>query len=174
MRVLTKRFLSLAGAGLTGVLLAALAVPPAGAAPSSGASGTVKIDGVEFDSLPNNEPHVGCSFQVDFYGYPAGDLFADVTFSAQAPTTVAGGSQILLTSRVFVGEDDSSGAATEAGLDAANTFTLNYNGIIAHPIQGYHVSLTVSTPSVNGTSVKQKTLWTSGCDDSEEPPPLPY
>jgi hypothetical protein len=29
----------------------------------------VKVDGTSFDDLPNNEPHVGCVFQVDFYGY---------------------------------------------------------------------------------------------------------
>src|SRR4029453_11982527 len=45
-----------------------------------GNNGTVKIDGVAFDDHPNNEPHVGCIFQVDFYGYDEGDLFADVTF----------------------------------------------------------------------------------------------
>src|SRR5207245_7465562 len=51
-----------------------------------GNNGTVKIDGVAFDDAPNNEPHVGCSFQVDFYGYDQGDLNATVTFAGQAPT----------------------------------------------------------------------------------------
>ncbi len=31
-----------------------------------GNNGTVKIDDVPFDDHPNNEPHVGCTFQVDF------------------------------------------------------------------------------------------------------------
>ena len=34
----------------------------------------------------DNEPHVGCVFQVDFYGYDEGDLDADVTFKAHPPT----------------------------------------------------------------------------------------
>ena len=34
----------------------------------------VKVDDVPFDDHPNNEPHVGCSFQIDFYGYDEGDL----------------------------------------------------------------------------------------------------
>ncbi|HEV8374234.1 MAG TPA: hypothetical protein VGR68_13625, partial [Actinomycetota bacterium] len=44
-----------------------------------GNNGTIKVDGVPFDDAPDNEPHVGCTFQVDFYGYDEGDLFADVT-----------------------------------------------------------------------------------------------
>ena len=38
----------------------------AAAANPPGNNGTVKIDDTPFDDLPNNEPHVGCSFQVDF------------------------------------------------------------------------------------------------------------
>ena len=66
-----------------GVALAAVigAAGPAGAqADPPGNNGTVKIDGVEFDDHPDNEPHVGCEFQVDFYGFDEGDLYADVTF----------------------------------------------------------------------------------------------
>ncbi len=58
----------------------------AGAANPPGNNGTIKIDDVPFDDAPNNEPHVGCTFQVDFYGYDEGDLFADVTFVVHPPT----------------------------------------------------------------------------------------
>ena len=37
------------------------------------------------------EPHVGCVFQVDFYGYDKGDLEAKVTFKAHPPTGDAPG-----------------------------------------------------------------------------------
>jgi hypothetical protein len=50
----------------------------------------VKVDDVPFDDHPNNEPHVGCSFQIDFYGYDEGDLEAQVTFEAHLPTQRAG------------------------------------------------------------------------------------
>ena len=81
-----------AGAGL--VILALGAVALLWALPGNvgaeanppGNNGTVKIDGVAFDDHPNNEPHVGCVFQVDFYGYDEGDLFADVTFEVHPPT----------------------------------------------------------------------------------------
>src|SRR5688500_3559353 len=67
------------GAGLTALPFALLALAnPAGAAspnPSGppGNNGTIKIDGTAFDSHPNNEPHVGCVFEVDFYGFDMGD-----------------------------------------------------------------------------------------------------
>ena len=51
-----------------------------------GNNGTVKIDGVEFDTHPDNEPHVGCVFQVDWYGFDEGDLFSHVTFEVHPPT----------------------------------------------------------------------------------------
>ena len=33
-----------------------------------GNNGTVKVDGEPWDSTPNNEPHPGCTFEIDFYG----------------------------------------------------------------------------------------------------------
>ena len=90
---------------------------PASAAPNPpGNNGTIKIDNDPFDDAPNNEPHVGCTFEVDFYGYDAGDLNADVTFRAHPPTGVG---QVLLTDVVFIGEDDNGGGGSEAGLDAS-------------------------------------------------------
>ena len=69
----------------------------AGAAPNpAGNNGTIKIDDTPFDDLPDDEPHVGCGFQVDFYGYDKGDLNAEVTFEAQSPTLRDGDDQVLL------------------------------------------------------------------------------
>ena len=104
----------------------ALVAGNASAAPGNppGNNGTVKIDDTPFDDHPNNEPHVGCIFQVDFYGFDAGDLDADVTFEAWPPTLRDSESQVLLTDTVFIGEDDNSGGGSEAGLDASETYTL--------------------------------------------------
>jgi hypothetical protein len=69
-------------AAVTGVVLAAVFGGPgqAGADPP-GNNGTVKVDGVDFDDDPNNEPHVESIFQVDWYGFDEGeDLFSHVTF----------------------------------------------------------------------------------------------
>ena len=124
-------------------------------------NGTVKIDDVPFDDLPNNEPHVGCTFQVDFYGYDEGDLDATVTFEAHPPT---GERQLLLTDTVVIGEDDNSGGGSEAGLDASETYTLDFTGITPHPVQGFHVKLTINAEGSQGADVKHKVFWVTGCE----------
>jgi hypothetical protein len=119
------------GAGLTALPLAGLLAlaGPAGASSSHtangppGNNGTVKIDGKAFDSHPNNEPHVGCNFEVDFYGFDKGDdLDAKVTFAVQPPT---GKPHVLLTDTLKIGEDDNSGGGSEAGLDASREYDLS-------------------------------------------------
>ena len=152
-------------AAMVGIVAAPVALmfgsPTAKAAPNPlGNNGTVKIDGVAFDDAPNNEPHVGCIFQVDFYGFDEGDLSADVTFESHPPT---GPVQTLLTDEVFIGEDDNSGGGSEAGLDASETYTLDFIGIEPHPQQGFHVKLTVNAEGSQGADVKHKVFWVSGC-----------
>ncbi len=151
-------------AAVTGLLLVAIfgsaGVAPAGPNPP-GNNGTVKLDDVVFDDQPNNEPHVGCTFQVDFYGFDQGELFADVTFEAHPPT---GPVVVLLTDSVFIGEDDNSGGGSEPGLDASETYTLDLSGIEPHPVQGWHVKLTINADGSQGADVKHKVFWVSGCD----------
>jgi hypothetical protein len=141
-------------------VLGSAGVAPAGPNPP-GNNGVVKIDGEAFDDHPDNEPHVGCVFQVDFYGFDAGDLFADVTFEAHPPT---GPVVVLLTDTVFIGEDDNSGGGSEAGLDASETYTLDLSGIEPHPNQGWHVMLTVNADGAQGADVKHKVFWVTGCE----------
>ena len=53
-----------------------------GANDPGGNNGTVKIveDG-DFDAPPNNDPHVGCTFTVEWYGFDQGaDIVSKVTF----------------------------------------------------------------------------------------------
>jgi len=152
------------GVQLLGGLALAAPNPP-------GNNGTVKVDGIPFDDHPNNEPHVGCTFQVDFYGFDEGDLFADVTFESHPPT---GPVQVLLTDTVFIGEDDNSGGGSEAGLDASATYTLDFTGIQPHPNQGFHVKLTVNAEGSQGADTKYKVFWVTGCPSgtttSTQPP----
>ena len=136
--------------------------PPAQADPP-GNNGTVKIDGLAFDDHPNNEPHVGCVFQVDFYGFDEGDLSADVHFSVQPPT---GRFVAILDDVVFIGEDSNAGGGSEAGLDASVTYDLGavLAGYAPHPQQGWHVKLTVNAEGSIGADVKHKVFWVEGCD----------
>ena len=145
---------------------------PASAGPNPpGNNGTVKIDDIPFDDHPNNEPHVGCTFQVDFYGFDEGDLDAEVTFEAHPPT---GPVQVLLTDTVFIGEDDNAGGGSQAGLDASATYTLDFTGIEPHSNQGFHVKLTVNAEGSQGADTKYKVFWVTGCPSgtttSTQPP----
>jgi hypothetical protein len=163
-----KRAIGFAGL-LTAMLIAAgLAIPQiAGATPNPpGNNGTVKIDNTPFDDVPNNEPHVGCIFQVDFYGYDAGDLNADVTFRAKKPTLRRGDDQVLLTDTVFIGEDDNSGGGSTSGLDASRTYALDLTGITPQDNQGVHVKLTIHADGSRGADTKHKVFWVTGCGSS--------
>jgi hypothetical protein len=134
--------------------------PSAGHDPA-GNNGTIKIDGQPFDDAADNEPHPGCTFQVDFYGFDAGSLMADVTFEAWAPT--AGG--VLLQDQVPIGEDSHAGGGSERGLDASRTYDLSsaLAGIAPHPKQGWHVRLTVHADGSQGADVKHKMFWVQDC-----------
>jgi cell division septation protein DedD len=151
------------GLALGGLATPALAVPP-------GNNGTVKIDGEEFDAAnPNNEPHVGCIFQVDFYGYDAGGLQATVNFTGQAPT----GKDISLLDDTVQLEDDPAGGGND--LDAAVEYDLS--SVIdqlgdPHPKQGFHITLTIHVPDgSHGADVKHKTFWVEGCKPKPTPTP---
>ncbi len=151
-------------------LLAFVLVGPALAAVNPGGNnGTIKIDGIPFDDHPNNEPHPGCIFQVDFYGFDEGALYADVLFEAIPPT---GAGEDLLTDTVFIGEDDNSGGGSERGLDASQTYDLTaaLQGFTPHPKQGYHVKLTIHADGSQGADTKYKVFWVGPCDVG--PPPV--
>jgi hypothetical protein len=63
------------GSMVAGAVCLVATIPgQAGAQDPPGNNGTVKIDDVPFDDHPNNEPHVGCVFQVDWYGFDEGDF----------------------------------------------------------------------------------------------------
>jgi len=139
-------------------------IPGQASADPPGNNGTVKVDGEEFDDHPDNEPHVGCIFQIDWYGFDEGeDLFSHVTFEVHPPT---GKPEVILEDDVFIGEDDNSGGGSEAGLDASETYDLStlLQGFEPHPQQGWHVKLTVNNDGSQGADVKHKVFWVSGCE----------
>jgi hypothetical protein len=57
--------------------------------------GTVKIDGVPFDVVQDNEPHPGCVFKLQFFGFPEG---TDVSyqFAVYPPTSNTKGPGTLI------------------------------------------------------------------------------
>lgn len=143
--------------------LLALAAPAAAANPP-GNNGTIKIDALAFDDHPDNEPHVGCNFQVDFYGFDEDEsYFADVIFELHPPTA-ADQTMSVSTGNLhpFIGDDDNGGGGSEAGLDASQAYTLSFTGA-PHPHQGYHVKLTIHAPGSQGADVKHKVFWVTDC-----------
>ena len=132
-----------------------------------GNNGTVKIDGEPWDDHPDNEPHVGCVFQLDLYGYDEGaGLAAEYLFELWPPT----GSGDLVDGSVFIGEDPAGGGTDH---DASVTIDiedeLRASGVDPHPVQGWHVRLTVHADGSIGADVKHKMFWVT-CG-GETPPP---
>jgi len=132
-----------------------------------GNNGTVKIDGQPIDDIPNNDPHVGCRFRVDFYNYDKDVGNAEVTFEMKAPTKDVDLSVDGDTSP-DIGED---GAGGGNDLDAAVPYTLTFDGD-PHPQQGFHVKLIVNAPGSIGNDVKHKVFWVEDCETppTETPP----
>ena len=133
-----------------------------------GNNGTVKIAPLgEMDGIPNNSPHPGCTFQVEWYGFDEGDdIVSTVGFAMHSPTKDVGLSVAGDTS-VFVGGDPASGAGTDTGLDGTEVYTLSFDGE-PHPQQGYHVKLTVHTPRSHGNDSKTKVFWVEPCQPTSE------
>lgn len=119
--------------------------------------GTVKIDGVPFDLVPDNQPHPGCLFRLQFFGFPEG---TDVLykFSVHPPTSNTNGPGTLIEPPGIVPED-----LPAPGLKKLNLNTgpidlsegLENAGVAAHPKQGFHVKLAVKTPG----GYKYKVFW---------------
>lgn len=79
---------------LVGSALAASAAPDRAA--GNGNNGTVKIDLLPVDDTsPQNQPHVGCPFGVDWYGFDA-SAATTVSFQIWPPSNATGGREQLL------------------------------------------------------------------------------
>jgi hypothetical protein len=157
---------------LLALMCAAVALPaaPALASDPPGNNGTVKIAGRDLDTIPDNEPHQGCTFTVQFYGYDEGPLLARAIFEV---LRASGDVVVHEDSNVKIGEDGASGAGTATGLDASRTYDLNAKlapyAADGNANQGVHVRLTVRAEGSIGADVKSKTFWAQGCQDSTPP-----
>jgi hypothetical protein len=162
-------FLGLLGLLLPLTRLVASAAPPEGSKPP-GNNGTVKIDGTAFDDHPDNEPHVGCVFQIDFYNYDEGNLQAMYRFDLWAPT----GSGQLAAGSAAIGEDPNGGGRDlDASVTVDLTSALLGSGGTPHPMQGWHVRLTVNAEGSIGADVKHKMFWVRCASPSPSPSPSP-
>lgn len=153
------------------LMCAALVLPatPALAGDPPGNNGTVKVAGQDIDTIPDNEPHQGCSFTVQFFGYDEGALWGKATFEV---LRASGDVVVFEDTKAFIGEDGASGAGTATGLDASQTYDLD--GALApyaadgNANQGIHVRLTVRAEGSIGADVKYKTFWAQGCEAPQQ------
>lgn len=162
-----RTFLLLAAFVMTAFSTNLLPVTAAGATNGNqgnpgGNNGFVKVNGTKFDNIPNNQPHVGCTFRLEFYNYDLTSGNAVVNFELQSPTkgpgyslTVTGGN---LTPNI---DGDANGGSND--LDADETYTLGFTGT-PHQNQGYHVKLTVTAQGTNGNDTKHKVFWVQPCE----------
>jgi hypothetical protein len=148
---------------LLAVVAIAMFAAPAFATPP-GNNGDVKI---EFTGTqpPNMEPHVPCTFNIEFRGYDEGNLTGTYSFALQPPT----GTDVVLTGSTAIGEDPAGGAND---LDASVPIDLGpyLAGVTPHPQQGYHVKVTVDAQGSIGADTKYKVFWVK-CGPSYVPGP---
>jgi hypothetical protein len=124
-----------------------------------GNNGTVKIDGAPYGSHPDNESHVACEFEIEFFGFDAGQR-ADLTLTAHAPTR---GGVVWQRDGVLISDDAAGGAGrdVDATVGPITAADLALEGI-APARQGYHLKLTVDVLGAPGAG-KHKVFWLEPC-----------
>jgi len=130
-----------------------------------GSNGTIKLDGVDveggYDGHPNNEPHIGCQFEVDLYGFDDGDT-AVLEFREWNPTA----------KKLDIAEPavslDLDGAGGGIDIDAQTLVDLEPVLVgDPHPVHGHHVRLDAIITPANGREYsKTKVFWTGLCEPS--------
>jgi hypothetical protein len=157
------RNVRLASITLFAVLVTTMFAAPAFADPP-GNNGDVKI---EFTGTlpPNMEPHVPCTFNIEFRGFDEGNLTGSYSFALQPPT----GTAVVLSGSTGIGEDPAGGAND---LDASVPIDLGpyLGGVTPHPQQGYHIKVTVDAQGSIGADTKYKVFWVT-CGPSYVPGP---
>lgn len=113
-------------------------------------TGTVKIAFVGDTTANNNDPHPGCPFRMDLYGFQAGTYA--VTVRAHAPT----GSGMLTQDSVTL---SSSARGNEFQLSRTYDVAAALSSYTPHPQQGYHVRLDVTRSDAGGNGSKTKVFW---------------
>jgi hypothetical protein len=164
----------IAAAGISGAL--ALAGSAAAGAQSTSAggdqppgnNGTIKIHRTDTDQTDHaNEPHVGCEFNVEFFGFDGYANSSEMSFSLWSPTQPD--EPVLYTRHVDLTVDN---RVNGAEWDHEETFTaaqiIGTNAVEPQAQQGYHVKLTVETDdsAPQGATVKHKVFWMQPCETS--------
>jgi hypothetical protein len=155
------RLVSAAALAAAAVVVPMLAVTgPASAAP--GNDGTIKVAEVNDVGTESNDPHVACTFALEWYGFDA-KAVSTVSFESIAPTKDAEHTVVSGATKVTL-EDDAAKGGTD--LDGREIYTLSFKGEPQNN-QGYHVSVTTSTTGSQGNDTKSKTFWVGPCTTTD-------
>ena len=139
-----------------------------------GNDGHIQVDGIPLDPGMDNDPHVGCPFAIEFFGFDPGQL-ATVTIVTWAPTTT-NPPDTLVYYAVPVTENGSTpppgqtfpgvGSTLDGWFEVPEADLASlFSGITPNPNQGYHVKLDVDltgTPNTQGND-KYHTIWVAPC-----------
>lgn len=151
----------------------------------AGNNGVLKVDGIDVDepgggpegapgrSHRDNEPHVSCQFNLDWYGFEQGAGTSDVSFELWGPNK---GYELTPSPAASVGGDaqgnaDDQDATQQYDLSAALA-AAKADGAEPNEQQGFLVKVTVETPGLSqGADVKHKVFWIEDdCGDPNRPP----
>jgi len=121
----------------------------------AGNKGTVKIDDESFNGIPDNDPHPGCTFFLQFFFFPRSTT-ATYTFAMWNPTTQNNKSKGPSTGG-SIALDPAAKPNAERLIDLRSF--LQNSGIAPQPKQGWHLKLTIHAPGAQGADVKHKVFW---------------
>jgi hypothetical protein len=117
--------------------------------PGTHNSGSIKIARIGDDTHTDNDPHPGCTFRVDFYGFQAGTY--TLTIRTISPT----GDALLVTDSVTLATD-----ARGNEFQTSRTYDVSAGLTGApHAQQGYHLRVDVKRTDTNGEGSKTKVFW---------------
>ncbi|MFN2611605.1 MAG: hypothetical protein ABR507_12175 [Actinomycetota bacterium] len=122
----------------------------------AGNNGFFKVDGNDFDGGPNNDPHVGCNWDLIFYNYDL-NQHANITYTAINPT--GGAVKTALTQNdVLISRDAARGGSHD--LDETLHYSLSLMNLagVTPAKQGYHFKVAADAIGAPG-GAKSKVFW---------------
>ncbi|MCW3844884.1 LPXTG cell wall anchor domain-containing protein [Micromonospora yasonensis] len=152
--------------------LLGLATPAWATGNPPGDNGTVKIDGMPFSDNVDNEPHVTCQFELEFFNFDTNQK-ANLTLWAQPPSSTPKDRIVWSRQNVLISKDPASGAEN----DHDEVIRLSANDLdlsgLTQKQQGYHIKLDVDLIGGKSNDGKHKVFWLKPCASSESPSPNP-
>ncbi|MEU4482577.1 LPXTG cell wall anchor domain-containing protein [Micromonospora sp. NPDC023966] len=136
-----------------------------------GDNGTVKIDGAPFSDKVDNQPHVTCDFELEFFNFDQ-DQKANITLWAQPPSATPKDKIVWSKSNVLISDDPASGAENDHDeVIKLSANDLDLTGLTLNEQQGYHIKLDVDLTDGKAFDDKHKVFWLKPCESSPTTPP---